>query len=74
MHFQFNCITLAMRYQKQKLDSPISLWSIVIVSDKQYRVHIIKLFYYYKFILYKIILLLIYIYIYIYQTRKNKKK
>ena len=31
MHFQFNCITLAMRYQKQKFDSSISLWSIVLV-------------------------------------------
>ena len=34
-----------MRVQKQKLDSSISLWSIVIVSDKKYRViNMLRLF------------------------------
>ena len=52
MYSQFYCITFAMRYQKQNFDSSISLSSIVIVGDKKYRVHNIRLFYYYKFILY----------------------
>ena len=57
-----------MRVQKQKLDSSISLWSIVIVSDKKYRViNMLRLFLLLQIhFIYNDVVIKIYKYIYIY--------
>ena len=58
-----------MRFQKQNFNSSISLWSIVIVSDKKYRViNMLRLFLLLQihFIYNDVVIKYKYIYIYIY--------